>query len=52
MHPGYEFLYILDGELELHHGEHHCTLAPEMLSISIRAHRTPIFAPAKSRQMR
>jgi transcriptional regulator with XRE-family HTH domain len=28
MHPGYEFLYILDGELELHHGEHHCTLTP------------------------
>lgn len=28
MHPGYEFLYILDGELELHHGEHHCTLGP------------------------
>ena len=28
MHPGYEFLYILDGELDLHHGEHHCTLEP------------------------
>ncbi len=26
MHPGFEFLYILDGELDLHHGEHHCTL--------------------------
>ncbi|HVZ83445.1 MAG TPA: XRE family transcriptional regulator [Terracidiphilus sp.] len=26
MHPGYEFLYVLDGELELHHGEHHATL--------------------------
>lgn len=28
MHPGYEFLYILEGELELHHGEHNCTLGP------------------------
>jgi transcriptional regulator with XRE-family HTH domain len=28
MHPGYEFLYVLDGELELHHGEHNCTLGP------------------------
>ena len=26
MHPGYEFLYLLDGELCLHHGEHQCTL--------------------------
>jgi transcriptional regulator with XRE-family HTH domain len=26
MHPGFEFLYILDGELDLRHGEHHCTL--------------------------
>lgn len=26
MHPGFEFLYILEGELELHHGEHHATL--------------------------
>src|SRR5450631_4654114 len=23
MHTGFEFLYVLDGELELHHGEHH-----------------------------
>jgi transcriptional regulator with XRE-family HTH domain len=28
MHPGYEFLYVLDGELDLHHGDHHCTLEP------------------------
>jgi mannose-6-phosphate isomerase-like protein (cupin superfamily) len=28
MHPGYEFLYVLDGELDIHHGEHHCTLTP------------------------
>jgi len=28
MHPGYEFLYILDGELELHHGDNHATLEP------------------------
>jgi transcriptional regulator with XRE-family HTH domain len=28
MHPGYEFLYVLDGELALHHGEHHATLEP------------------------
>jgi len=28
MHPGYEFLYVLDGELELHHGEHNTTLGP------------------------
>jgi transcriptional regulator with XRE-family HTH domain len=27
MHPGYEFLYVLDGELDLHHGENRCTLA-------------------------
>lgn len=26
MHPGFEFLYVLDGELDLHHGENHCTL--------------------------
>jgi mannose-6-phosphate isomerase-like protein (cupin superfamily) len=26
MHPGSEFLYVLDGELEIHHGEHGCTL--------------------------
>ena len=26
MHPGFEFLYVLDGELELQHGEHQCTL--------------------------
>ena len=28
MHPGYEFLYVLDGALDLHHGENHCTLEP------------------------
>jgi transcriptional regulator with XRE-family HTH domain len=26
MHPGFEFLYVLKGELELHHGEHPCML--------------------------
>ena len=26
MHPGYEFLYLLDGELNLHHGDNRCTL--------------------------
>lgn len=26
LHPGYEFLYVLDGELTLHHGENRCTL--------------------------
>lgn len=26
MHPGFEFLYVLDGELDLRHGEHQCTL--------------------------
>jgi len=26
MHPGYEFLYLLDGELGLQHGENRCTL--------------------------
>jgi transcriptional regulator with XRE-family HTH domain len=26
MHPGYEFLYVLDGDLEIQHGEHHCSL--------------------------
>ncbi|HEY3707503.1 MAG TPA: XRE family transcriptional regulator [Terracidiphilus sp.] len=28
LHPGYEFLYVLDGELTLHHGENRCTLGP------------------------
>lgn len=28
MHPGFEFLYILDGELELRHGDHLCTMEP------------------------
>ncbi len=27
VHPGYEFLYVLDGELALQHGEHQTTLA-------------------------
>jgi transcriptional regulator with XRE-family HTH domain len=26
MHPGFEFLYILQGELDLRHGNNHCTL--------------------------
>ncbi len=26
MHEGFEFLYVLDGELELHHGDQACTL--------------------------
>jgi transcriptional regulator with XRE-family HTH domain len=26
MHPGFEFLYVLKGELELHHGEQECRL--------------------------
>ena len=26
MHPGSEFLYVLDGELELRHGDQECTL--------------------------
>lgn len=28
MHPGFEFLYVLDGELALHHGDNHTTLEP------------------------
>ena len=28
VHPGYEFLYVLDGELALQHGEHQATLGP------------------------
>ena len=28
MHPGFEFLYVLDGELEIHHGDQACTLEP------------------------
>lgn len=28
MHSGFEFLYLLDGELEIHHGDQHCTLRP------------------------
>jgi transcriptional regulator with XRE-family HTH domain len=26
LHPGFEFLYVLDGELGLQHGENHCKL--------------------------
>jgi transcriptional regulator with XRE-family HTH domain len=26
MHPGYEFLYVLEGDLELRHGDQDCTL--------------------------
>ncbi len=26
MHPGYEFLYVLEGELGIRHGEHECML--------------------------
>jgi transcriptional regulator with XRE-family HTH domain len=26
MHQGFEFLYVLDGELEIHHGDQACTL--------------------------
>ena len=28
MHPGYEFLYVLEGELELRHGDQESTLEP------------------------
>jgi transcriptional regulator with XRE-family HTH domain len=28
MHPGFEFLYVLESELELRHGDHLCTLEP------------------------
>ncbi len=28
VHPGFEFLYVLDGELDLQHGDQKCTLAP------------------------
>src|ERR1035438_4436335 len=28
VHPGFEFLYLLDGELDLQHGDQKCTLAP------------------------
>ncbi len=28
VHPGYEFLYMLEGELLLHHGDNHTTLEP------------------------
>jgi transcriptional regulator with XRE-family HTH domain len=28
MHPGFEFLYVLEGELDLRHSEHECTLGP------------------------
>ncbi len=28
LHPGYEFLYLLEGELEVHHGEQACMLGP------------------------
>ena len=30
MHPGFEFLYMLDGELDIHHGDQECTLEAEM----------------------
>jgi transcriptional regulator with XRE-family HTH domain len=28
LHPGFEFLYVLDGELEVHHGGQVCALLP------------------------
>jgi transcriptional regulator with XRE-family HTH domain len=28
LHPGFEFLYLLEGELEIHHGDQHCALRP------------------------
>lgn len=28
MHPGFEFLYVLEGELDLQHSDHQCTLGP------------------------
>jgi transcriptional regulator with XRE-family HTH domain len=28
MHPGFEFLYVLEGELDLRHGDQQCTLRP------------------------
>ncbi len=28
MHPGFEFLYLLEGELNLRHGDQQCTLRP------------------------
>jgi transcriptional regulator with XRE-family HTH domain len=28
MHPGYEFLYLLEGELQIRHGDHEYTLGP------------------------
>src|SRR5450631_2075529 len=28
VHPGFEFLYVLEGELGLQHGENHCKLEP------------------------
>jgi transcriptional regulator with XRE-family HTH domain len=28
MHSGFEFLYLLEGELEIRHGDQHCTLRP------------------------
>lgn len=28
MHPGFEFLYLLDGDLEIHHGDQGCVLEP------------------------
>jgi transcriptional regulator with XRE-family HTH domain len=28
LHPGFEFLYLLEGELEIRHGDQQCTLRP------------------------
>jgi transcriptional regulator with XRE-family HTH domain len=28
LHPGFEFLYLLEGELDVRHGEHRCRLEP------------------------
>jgi transcriptional regulator with XRE-family HTH domain len=28
MHPGFEFLYVLEGELHIRHGDHRCVIAP------------------------
>ena len=38
MHPGFEFLYVLEGELEMRHGEQACTLGGARRGLLRRQH--------------
>jgi transcriptional regulator with XRE-family HTH domain len=52
MHAGFEFLYVLGGELAVRHGDQEATLAQATPSISTRGRPTLIVAQAQSRPKR